>query len=108
MKGVLLGELIVDQETVGPLWDEMIRYHIHKNLLMELIMIKLTSLHCIFLSSILILSFNRYYCDPGVILWFITPMLSTFHAYSTSTDLNICMWTQPSQKATPDWNQYIN
>ena len=45
MKGVLLGELIVDQETVGPLWDEMIRYHIHKNLLMEPIMIHFTSLH---------------------------------------------------------------
>ena len=63
MKGVLLGELIVDQETIGPVWGE-IRYH----MLMEPIMIHFTSLRCILLSSILILSFQRYYCAPGVIL----------------------------------------
>jgi len=68
MKGVLLRELIVDQETVGSLWDEMIRYHIHKNLLMEPIVIQFTPLHCILLSSILISLFDRYYCAPGVIL----------------------------------------
>ena len=52
IKGVLLGEIIVDQETVGPLWDKIIRYHIHKNLLMEPIMIHCISLHCILVSSI--------------------------------------------------------
>jgi len=68
MKRVLLGELIVDQETVGPLWDEMIRYHIHKNLLMEHVVIHLTSLCSILVSSVLILSFNRYHSVLTIIL----------------------------------------
>ena len=47
VKGVLLGVLVVNQETVGSLWDKIIRYHIHNNLLMDPIMIHFTSLHCI-------------------------------------------------------------